>query len=273
MKKSILAFFSFLLLLVGSVGNAEFIFSEKSSNTAPPSNNRLSFIDIFTKAQDIKEIQTFANRNNIVYKGNNDYQYQRQYFFGNAEIFDVTPERVTVTTALYSNTIPYELSATLSTEEQLTAKAWLDTNTDKQSDSSWTMSYWEIQIVGKNIIISPSNESEFYLAKPDITIPPPITPSPRPANYPIEFQDTKAYSEGNYAYVEGYAKNIGEVSIEYVLIRVTFYDGKGKNVMDIGNDYVGSISKLRPGDREHFSVMVKNPGKDWRYRVELESYR
>lgn len=261
MKKTILVLVMTVYLFSSALCTGETFFS------FPPTSESTNILEMFMTASSIDEIREEVLANGGYYNGDKRRGDEKEYYFSKVSINGVKISRLTVTTLEHRPCGFYGIIG-----EDIDAEQWLTT----VKNSSWMPDDWEIELtvqdngIGAIVIVPENIDIGKYKERYRATAIP--SPTPRPASYPVEFQEVKGYNDGNYSYVEGYAKNISDTSIAYALIRVTFLDESGKNVRDIGSTYVGSISKLRPGDREYFSIMVKSVGKDWRYRTELESY-
>lgn len=61
--------------------------------------------------------------------------------------------------------------------------------------------------------------------------------------------------DGNYTYVKGRVKNIGDKTISYFKITAQYKDNDG-NVLD--TDYTNSNENILPGDSKEFEIMHEN---------------
>lgn len=261
MRRCCYTFLSLMLFLVTLFGiaEAEFTFVSDSSNE--------TVFQMFMSEFPIEAIREKIVEDGGYYNGDKKVKDGKQYYFSQVLVIESRVRKITITTFYDAF---YTLEAIVDHSEN--PSKVLDNLNAMITNDKWTISTSTQEDNSQTIIIIlPTNVDDFMKEYMPAPTPTP-RPTPLPASYPIEFQETKGYNNGKYAYVEEYAKNIGETSLEYVLIRVTFIDNDG-HVLDIDSTYVGSLSKLRPGDREYFHVTIKKPGKDWRYRVELESYR
>lgn len=72
----------------------------------------------------------------------------------------------------------------------------------------------------------------------------------------MEIQDNWKWSvDGDYSYIKGRVKNIGNKTVSYFKISSHFYDDN-KNVID--TDYTNSTETLMPGMAKEFEIMHKH---------------
>lgn len=84
----------------------------------------------------------------------------------------------------------------------------------------------------------------------------------------VEYEWIWETQTGDYFYIRGRVKNIGQKTIRYYKIKLLFYKTKNGDVLDM--NYTNSASLLRPGEAEKFDIMQKRDKRIKGYRLIVE---
>lgn len=94
-----------------------------------------------------------------------------------------------------------------------------------------------------------------------------ITPSVSKAKIEVVDWSNRLSSSGNYIYVEGILKNVGEAIADMVRVKVKSVDAKGK-LISIDDTYADP-STLAPGQEATFQVMVRNDSRIEKFKLSV----
>ena len=77
-------------------------------------------------------------------------------------------------------------------------------------------------------------------------------------------------SSGNYSYIRGRIKNVGDETVSYFKIKALYEDDSG-NVLD--TDYTNSVESMLPGMSKEFEIMHKNSDTYKKFAIIIEEVR
>jgi|LSQX01.2.fsa_nt_gb hypothetical protein len=87
----------------------------------------------------------------------------------------------------------------------------------------------------------------------------------------LEIQDDyQSKIEGNYVYITGSVKNVGNISVSYYKIICKFLDD---DLCVLDSTFINSTQELEPGEMRRFEIMHKNDDRFKKYKLSIGEIR